>query len=83
MLAVAPSRPLRVLLVDDVEDLRRLTRFALEMSGSFEVVAEAGDGAGGVALARAKGIISDLLGDPAAGGVPLRRDVAATLEPPA
>lgn len=51
MLAIAPSRPLRVLLVDDVEDLRRLTRFALEMSGSFEVVAEAGDGADGVTLA--------------------------------
>lgn len=51
MLARAPSKVLRVLLVDDVEDLRRLTRLALEMAGSFEIVAEASDGVEGVALA--------------------------------
>lgn len=52
MAAAAPPRPLRVLLVDDVADLRSLVRVALEMSGSFEIVAEAGDGTDGVAQAK-------------------------------
>ena len=43
--------PLRVLLVDDVVDVRRLVRTALRVRGSFEVVAEAGDGAEAVRLA--------------------------------
>jgi len=43
--------PIRVLLVDDVADVRRLVRTALRFRGDFEVVAEAGDGAGAVRLA--------------------------------
>jgi CheY-like chemotaxis protein len=42
---------IRVLLVDDVVDVRRLIRTALRLRGTFEVVAEAGDGAGAVRLA--------------------------------
>ena len=40
-----------VLLVDDVAELRLLLRLSLESSDRFAVVAEAGDGAEGVALA--------------------------------
>lgn len=43
---------IRVLLVDDVVDVRRLVRTALRLRGSFEVVGESGDGAGAVRLAR-------------------------------
>ncbi len=42
----------RVVLVDDTEDLRQLMRIALRRAG-FEVVGEAGDGAAGIAVARA------------------------------
>lgn len=35
---------IRVVLVDDVEDYRRLVRIALRLRGGFDVVAEAGDG---------------------------------------
>jgi DNA-binding NarL/FixJ family response regulator len=42
---------IRVLLVDDVEDVRRLVRTALRFHGGFEVVAEAKDGAEAVRLA--------------------------------
>ena len=45
------TAPLRVLLVDDVVDVRRLVRTALRFRGGFEVVGEAGDGAGAVRLA--------------------------------
>lgn len=41
-----------VLLVDDVADLRFMLRLNLEGSGHFRVVAEAGNGLEGVALAR-------------------------------
>lgn len=41
----------RVMLVDDVADLRRLVRLVLERSGDFTVVAEAGDGAEAISLA--------------------------------
>lgn len=34
----------RVVLADDVADLREMMRFALELTGEFTVVAEAGDG---------------------------------------
>jgi DNA-binding NarL/FixJ family response regulator len=34
----------RVLIADDVIDLRQLMRMALELAGDFEVVAEAADG---------------------------------------
>jgi DNA-binding NarL/FixJ family response regulator len=34
----------RVVLADDVVDLREMMRYALELTGEFTVVAEAGDG---------------------------------------
>jgi CheY-like chemotaxis protein len=40
-----------VLLVDDVVEVRRLVRIALRLRGTFDVVAEAGDGAEAVRLA--------------------------------
>ena len=42
---------MRVLLVDDAIDVRRLVRTALRFRGGFEVVGEAGDGAEAVRLA--------------------------------
>ena len=42
---------LRVLLVDDVVDVRRLVRLALRVRGGFEVVGEASDGTEAVDLA--------------------------------
>ncbi|MGZ4436527.1 MAG: response regulator [Nocardioides sp.] len=42
---------IRVLLVDDVVDVRRLLRTALRFRGGFEVVGEASDGSEAVALA--------------------------------
>jgi DNA-binding NarL/FixJ family response regulator len=42
----------RVLVADDVEDLRRLVTLSLQRSGRFRVVAEAADGAEAVALAQ-------------------------------
>ena len=47
------ARKWRVLLVDDMADLRFLTRLTLERTGRFEIVGEAGDGREGVALAEA------------------------------
>jgi DNA-binding NarL/FixJ family response regulator len=41
----------RVLLVDDVVEVRRMLRTALRLRGGFDVVAEASDGAGAVSLA--------------------------------
>ena len=46
-----PVVRVRTLIVDDVPDLRRLIRIALERAGMFEVVDEAGDGAQGLELA--------------------------------
>ena len=46
------TAPIRVVLVDDVADIRRLLRTALRVHGGFEVVGEAGDGAEAVNLAR-------------------------------
>jgi len=43
------ENPCRVVVVDDSEDLRFLVRMALDQHASFTVVAEAGDGAAGVA----------------------------------
>ena len=43
--------PIRVLLVDDVVEVRRLVRTSLRFRGGFEVVGEAADGAGAVRLA--------------------------------
>jgi DNA-binding NarL/FixJ family response regulator len=45
------GEPYGVLLVDDVADLRLMVRLNLEGSGRFKVLAEAADGADGVALA--------------------------------
>ncbi len=54
---------IRVLLADDVEEIRELMRVNLEIDGRFEVVAEAGDGSQAVSLsthARPHVEISDL-----------------------
>ena len=45
--------PLRVVIVDDTEDLRELLRLAL-VRGGFDVVAEAGDGQEGIDAVRAE-----------------------------
>ena len=45
--------PIAVLLVDDVEVVRRMVRTALRLRGGFEVVGEAGSGADAVQLADA------------------------------
>jgi DNA-binding NarL/FixJ family response regulator len=42
--------PTRVVLVDDVADVRRMVRISLRLHGGFEVVGEAGDGAEAVRL---------------------------------
>lgn len=42
---------IRVLVVDDVPDLRRIFRMILEDDGRFEVIGEAGDGEQAVKLA--------------------------------
>jgi DNA-binding NarL/FixJ family response regulator len=44
---------IRVLIIDDVPDLRAVIRLVIEADGRFEVVGEAGDGEEGVRLARA------------------------------
>jgi YesN/AraC family two-component response regulator len=46
--------PYRVLLVDDVAEIRKLLRLTLELDGRFEVVGEAEDGAAAVALASSR-----------------------------
>ena len=46
------TRPCRVVIADDVEDLRLLLRIALDAEGGFDVVGEAGDGAEAVAQVR-------------------------------
>lgn len=46
------TSPYRVVLVDDVDDLRFLVRLALERSGRFEVVGEAANGQDAVHVAR-------------------------------
>ena len=43
----------RVLLVEDMFDMRALLRYWLEGDGRFEIVGEAADGAAGVSLAQA------------------------------
>jgi DNA-binding NarL/FixJ family response regulator len=45
------TRVRRVLVADDVTDLRMLVRMALEGTGDFDVVAEAADGAEAIAQA--------------------------------
>lgn len=41
---------IRVVLVDDTEEIRRLLRMALEMDGRFRIIDEAGDGESAVKL---------------------------------
>ena len=48
--AGAEIQPIRVLLVDDTIEIRRLLRMTLEMDGRFSVVDEAGDGATAIGL---------------------------------
>lgn len=48
-----PAAPIRVLLVDDAADVRRLVRTALRFRGGFEVVGEAATGAHAVELVAA------------------------------
>ena len=45
------DRRIRVVLVDDTEDVRELIRFSLDVDGRFTVVGEAGDGLEGVRVA--------------------------------
>jgi CheY-like chemotaxis protein len=59
MMTATRTRTCRVLIADDVADLRLLLRFALERSGAFEVVGEAADGA--EAVARATEHLPDLV----------------------
>src|ERR1700754_3247557 len=51
--APPPPAPISVVAIDDSEDLLFLVRGALERSGQFRVVAEAGDGEQGVAAVKA------------------------------
>lgn len=44
--------PIRVLVVDDADDLRGVVRMLLELEDDFEVVAEAGNGVDAVRLCR-------------------------------
>lgn len=44
--------PIRVVLADDTDDMRRMLRLALDLAGGFDVVAEAGDGEAAVGLAK-------------------------------
>jgi PAS domain S-box-containing protein len=48
----AVGQDVRVVLVDDAEDLRLVFRIALESAGGFEVVGEAGDGEQALAVCR-------------------------------
>ena len=47
------ASPLRVVLVDDMVELRHLIKLTLERSGRFEVVGQAGNGREGVEVAEA------------------------------
>jgi CheY-like chemotaxis protein len=51
--AAGTAVPLRVLLVDDVEDIRFLLRVQFQMDGRFDVVGEGGDGLEAIELSEA------------------------------
>lgn len=48
---LAPSGAVKVLIVDDYDDVRMLLRLKLEAVGTYDVVGEAGDGEQGITLA--------------------------------
>jgi DNA-binding NarL/FixJ family response regulator len=48
----ADPKNIRVVLADDVEDIRLLVRVSLERDGRFQVVGEASDGAEAIRLAQ-------------------------------
>lgn len=54
MIAYAVSVTLRVVLVDDMPEVRRVVRLALRLRGGFEVVGEAGNGGDAVQIAGAE-----------------------------
>jgi signal transduction histidine kinase len=52
-MSAAPAvRPVRVVLIDDTNDIRLLLRIALEANGQFDVVGDASDGQRGVEVVR-------------------------------
>lgn len=53
-MAVKVASPIRVVLVDDSDDLRLLVRLSLEREADFTIVAEAADGEAGVAAVAAQ-----------------------------
>lgn len=50
----AESGPIRVVLVDDTEEIRRLLRMTLEVDGRFRIIDEAADGVTAVRIASEK-----------------------------
>ena len=52
-MALSEASPIRVVLIDDSDDLCLLVKFALEREPDFTVVAEASDGEAGVAAVAA------------------------------
>ena len=50
----ANGGPIRVVLVDDTEEIRRLLRTTLEIDGRFDVIDEAADGVAAVRIAGEK-----------------------------
>ncbi len=49
----APTSPIRVVVIDDTEDIRDVLHIALDRADDFEFVASAADGESGVAIAEA------------------------------
>jgi DNA-binding NarL/FixJ family response regulator len=47
-----PPAPIRVLIADDLSDMRMLLRASLDVAGDFDVVGEAADGQACLALTR-------------------------------
>lgn len=49
----APTSPIRVVVIDDSQDIRDVLHLALDRDADFELVASAADGESGVAIAEA------------------------------